>query len=102
MAGDPGYVGKDLARYAQLTPAAVSAATAQWLRKDSRVVVQAKPGEQVLAPEVATPPPPSKAAQGEREALNAPEPWRNKPPGAAKAKPLSAAGRARASRWPMA
>jgi zinc protease len=89
MAGDPGYVGQDLARYAELTPAAVSAATAQWLQRDSRVVVLAKPGEQVLAPEVATPPMPSKAAQGEREALNAPEAWRNKPPGAARAKALS-------------
>ncbi len=89
MAGDPGYVGQDLARYGQLTPAAVSAATAQWLRKDRRVVVLAKPGEQVLAPEVATPAAPTKTAKGEREALNALEAWRNKPPGAAKAKALS-------------
>ncbi|MBW8844106.1 MAG: insulinase family protein [Burkholderiales bacterium] len=88
MAGDPGFVGKDLARYRQTTPAAVSATVAQWLKKDSRVVVQAKPGEQVLAPEVATPPAPTKAAKGERESLNATEAWRNKAPGAAKAKPL--------------
>jgi zinc protease len=32
---------------------------------------------------------PTRAAQGERESLNAPEPWRNKAPGAGKAKPLS-------------
>ncbi|MFG6433491.1 M16 family metallopeptidase [Roseateles sp. LYH14W] len=89
MAGDPGFVGKDLARYAQLTPAAVSAAVAQWLAKERRVVVQALPGEQVLPPEVPTPPMPTKAAKGERESLNAPEPWRNKPPAAAKAKPLT-------------
>ncbi|MBI3346845.1 MAG: insulinase family protein [Burkholderiales bacterium] len=87
--GDPGYVGADLARYGQLTPAAVSATVAQWLKKDSRVVVLAQPGEQVLAPEVATPPAPTKASKGEREALNAPEAWRTKPPGAGKAKALT-------------
>ena len=89
MAGDPGFVGQDLARYAQLTPASVSATVAQFLKKDRRVVVQAKPGEQVLAPEVPTPPMPTKAGKGEREALNAAEAWRNKPPAAAKAKPLT-------------
>jgi len=89
MAGDPGFVGKDLARYGQLTPEAVSAAVAQWLGKERRVVVQALPGEQVLPPEVPTPPMPTQAAKGERKALNAPEPWRNKPPGSAKAKPLT-------------
>lgn len=89
MAGDPGYAGKDLARYAQLTPAGVSATVAKWLQKDHRVVVQAQPGAQVLPPEVPTPPAPTKAAQGERESLNALEAWRNKAPGAAKAKPLT-------------
>jgi zinc protease len=89
MAGDPGFLGQDLARYVKLTPAAVSATVAQFLKKDSRVVVLAKPGEQVLAPEVATPPAPTKAAKGEREAMNAPEAWRAKPPGAAKAKALT-------------
>ena len=89
MAGDPGFVGKDLARYRQTTPAAVSATVAQWLQKDRRVVVQAKPGEQVLPPEVPTPPMPTQAAKGERESLNGAEAWRAKPPGAAKAKALS-------------
>ncbi|KQY86212.1 pitrilysin family protein [Pelomonas sp. Root1444] len=89
MAGDPDFVGRDLARYRQTTPVAVSATVARWLKRDARVVVQAKPGEQVLAAEVATPPMPTKAAKGERESLNAPEPWRNKPPGAAKAGTLS-------------
>lgn len=89
MAGDPGFVGKDLARYRSLAPAAVSATVAQWLKKDRRVVVLAEPGTQVLAPEVATPPAPTKAGKGEREALNAAEPWRAKPPGAAQAKALT-------------
>lgn len=89
MAGDPGYLGQDLARYAALSPAAVSAAVAHWLGKNRRVALQALPGEQVLAPEVPTPPMPTKAAKGEREAMNAAEPWRNKPPAAGKAKPLA-------------
>jgi zinc protease len=89
MAGDPGFVGKDLARYRQATPAAVSATVAKWLQRDARVVVHAKPGEQVLPPEVPTPPMPTQAAKGERESLNAAEAWRAKPPGAAQAKALS-------------
>ncbi|MCF8206834.1 MAG: insulinase family protein [Methylotenera sp.] len=89
MAGDPGFVGRDLARYAATTPAAVSATVARWLAKDRRVVVQAVPGEPVLPPEVPTPPLPTQAAKGEREAINAAEPWRNKPPAAGPAKPLT-------------
>ncbi|PTT86290.1 peptidase M16, partial [Pelomonas sp. HMWF004] len=88
MAGDPGFIGQDLARYRQLTPAAVSATVAKWLQKDGRVVVQAQPGEPVLAPEVPTPPLPNKAAKGERESLNAAEAWRSKPPRPGPARPL--------------
>ncbi|MBV8037448.1 pitrilysin family protein [Roseateles sp.] len=88
MAGDPGFVGQDLARYRTMAPAAVSATVAQWLQKDRRVVVQARPGEQVLPPEVPTPPVPARAAKGERESLNATESWRDKPPAAASPKPL--------------
>ncbi|MCE4557416.1 M16 family metallopeptidase [Roseateles cellulosilyticus] len=89
MADDPGFVGQDLARYAKLKPADVSATVAQWLQKDRRVAVIAKPGEQVLPPEVPTPPAPTQVGKGEREALNAAEPWRAKPPAAAKAKALA-------------
>ncbi|CAM3936158.1 M16 family metallopeptidase [Roseateles saccharophilus] len=89
MAGDPGYAGRDLARYAQATPASVSATVAKWLQKAHRVVVLAQPGEQVLPPEVPTPPMPTKAGKGERESLNALEAWRSKAPGAGKAKPLT-------------
>jgi zinc protease len=92
MAGDPGFVGKDLARYAATTPAEVSATVARWLKKDHRVVVVAQPGEQVLPPEVPTPKMPTKVAKGERESLNAAETWRNKPPTAARAKPLALPG----------
>jgi zinc protease len=89
MAGDPGFVGKDLSRYAALTPDSVSATVAQWLKRDARVVVQAVPGEPVLAPEVDTPPLPARAAKGERESLNGFEPWRLKPPAASAPQPLA-------------
>lgn len=92
MAGDPGFVGKDLARYAAATPASVSATVARWLQKERGVVVVAQPGEQVLAPEVPTPPIPTQAAnalKGERESLNAAEAWRSKPPAAARPQPLT-------------
>ncbi|PZP33791.1 MAG: peptidase M16 [Roseateles depolymerans] len=89
MAGDPGFVGQDLTRYRSVTPAAVSATVARWLGKQARVVVLARPGEQVLPPDVPTPPLPTQAAKGERESLNAAEPWRNKAPAAARAKPLT-------------
>jgi zinc protease len=92
MAGDPGFVGKDLARYRQATPAAVSATVATWLQRDARVVVHAQPGEQMLPPEVPTPPMPTKAARGERESVNVAEAWRARPPGAAQAKALSLPG----------
>jgi zinc protease len=88
MAGDPNFVGKDLARYQAVTPESVRNAVATWLRKQARVVVLATPGPKVLAPEVPTPPMPSAAAKGEREALNADEPWRNKQPRPGQAQPL--------------
>ncbi|MFG6467499.1 M16 family metallopeptidase [Roseateles sp. BYS87W] len=89
MAGDPGYAGADLARYAAVTPASVSATVARWLRPDHRVVVQALPGEPVLPPEVPTPPAPTRAAKGERESLNAAEAWRRQPPRPGRAAPLT-------------
>lgn len=92
MAGDPDFVGRDLARYQAVTPESVRAAVAQWLGKQARVVVQATPGPQVLAVEVPTPPmpKPSSAALSSAElaSLNAPEAWRLKQPNAGPAKAL--------------
>ena len=87
--GDPGYIGKDLARYQAVTPASISAVVAAQLRKQARVVAYATPGPKVLAPEVPTPPAPKVAGAGERESLNADEAWRNTQPAAGKAAPLS-------------
>ncbi len=89
QAGDPNYIGKDLARYQAVTPEKVRDVVAQQLKKNARVVVQATPGEQKLAPEVPTPPVPQKAARGERESMNADAAWRRTQPKAGKAKPLS-------------
>ncbi|BDG09615.1 M16 family metallopeptidase [Anaeromyxobacter paludicola] len=41
--GDPGYFGKDLARYRKLTPEDLRAAAATYLRKDARVVLTVTP-----------------------------------------------------------
>ena len=91
MAGDPNYIGKDLARYQAVTPASISAAVAKYLRKDARVVVLAQPGAQVLAAEVPTPLMPKEAAagKGDGEALNADAAWRNKQPKPTAARALS-------------
>jgi zinc protease len=80
MAGDPDFVGRDLARYQSVTPESVRAAVAGLLRKDARAVVYATPGAQVLAAEIPTPPAPKAAGKGEREALNADEAWRKRQP----------------------
>ncbi len=85
-AGDPDFVGKDLARYRAVTPQAVSDAVARYLRKNARVVVNTVPGEQKLAPEVATPPMPTKVVKG--DAMNADEAWRKVRPASGKATPL--------------
>jgi len=89
MAGDPDFIGKDLARYQAVTPETVRAAAAQYLGKNARVVVQATPGPKVLAAEVPTPPAPAAAAKGEREALNADQAWRKQQPRPTKALALS-------------
>ncbi|MBB4842900.1 zinc protease [Paucibacter oligotrophus] len=93
MAGDPGFVGQDLARYRAVTPESVRAAVIKYLGKQKRVVVQATPGDKVLAAEVPTPPMPTGKAPAlsaaERAQLNPNEPWRNKQPKAGKALALS-------------
>jgi len=77
--GDPGYLGKDLARYRAITPEQVRRAVATYLSKNSRVVLHTIPGEKKLAPD----PPATAAAPApgrETEAINRDEPWRRIPP----------------------
>ncbi|HYQ81035.1 MAG TPA: pitrilysin family protein [Anaeromyxobacteraceae bacterium] len=48
--GDPGYLGKDLARYLAVTPEQVSAAVRRWLRPEARVRLRVLPVEASAAP----------------------------------------------------
>src|SRR6476661_1202297 len=77
--GDPGYLPKDIARYAAVTTASVQRAVRAHLRKDARVVVFAVRGAKKLDPEPAATTPPRTRAT---ESINADEAWRSKPPAA--------------------
>ena len=80
--GDPGYLPKDIERYARATAADVKRAMQTYLSKNARVVVLAVRGEKKLDPD-----PPASAAIPVRgtDSINADEPWRNKAPKAAHA-----------------
>jgi zinc protease len=56
--GDPGYLERDLARFAATTAQGVRHAVAEHLRRDRRVVVHGIPGEKRLPPDPPTLPPP--------------------------------------------
>jgi zinc protease len=75
--GDPGYLPKDIARYAAVTPASVQRAVRSHLRKDARVVVFAVRGAKKLDPEPAAASPVRTRAT---ESINADEAWRRKAP----------------------
>jgi zinc protease len=78
---DPGYVNKDLARYAAVTAEGIKSVAADQLAKNKRVVVYAVPGEKVIPPAPPTPPaPPATASYPESK-----EAWRLTQPTAAAA-----------------
>ena len=78
--GTPDYLQKDIQRYRAVTPASVQTFASDQLKNSARVVVQAVPGEKVLGPQVATPPPgQAKAGEG-TESINVEEAWRNELP----------------------
>ena len=81
--GDPGYLAKDIERYARVTPADVQRAVREYLTKNARIVVLAVRGEKKLDPD---PPAPQSPAVKGTESINADEPWRNTPPKAAAAR----------------
>lgn len=78
--GDPGYLGKDLARYDQATPASIRKYAQEQLGKNARAVIYGVPGDKVIdnvpRREVAAGP----AASGTMPD----EAWRAKPPAAGK------------------
>jgi zinc protease len=86
--GDPGYLGRDIARYRNATTASVKSFAADQLKRTARVVVQGVPGKPDFGPEVPTPKAEKVAAGTGAEAVNADEPWRAQPPKPAPSKPL--------------
>jgi zinc protease len=88
LAGDPGFLPRDIARYRAIKPGDLTRLVKAQLGKSSRVVVEGRPGPQQLAPEVPTPPPPGEAGQSERESVNADEAWRAHRPKAGASRPL--------------
>ena len=81
--GDPGYLPKDIERYARITPRDVQKAVQDYLRKDSRVVVIAVRGDKKLDPD---PTVPKILAVKGTESINVDEAWRSKPPKAGPAR----------------
>ncbi len=75
--GDPGYLPKDIERYARVSAADVKRAISERLKSNARVVIFAVRGDKKLDPDPPAPPP--LAASG-TESINADEPWRNTPP----------------------
>ena len=74
---DPGYLPKDIERYARVTPADVQRVVRDHLRKDARLVVLAVRGDKKLDPD---PPAPKIASNPGTESINADERWRNATP----------------------
>ena len=73
---DPGYLGKDLARYDAVTASAVKEFAKGYLGHEKRVVIEVRPGEKELPPAPPTPPAPPVT---KNETVSA-EPWRTQQP----------------------
>ncbi|MFI5372255.1 MAG: insulinase family protein, partial [Candidatus Eisenbacteria bacterium] len=88
---DPGYLNKDMARYAAATPQAIRQFAHDHLARDKRVVIQVLPGAKVIPPGPPTPPAPKAAPS----TIVSKEPWRNEMPkgGVASAAALPSAAR---------
>jgi zinc protease len=85
---NPGYLGDDLQRYRDVTPASVKTFAQQQLAPTARVVVHAVQGQKNLGPSVATPKAPKVAAGTGAEAINADEAWRKDAPKPGQATPI--------------
>jgi zinc protease len=73
---DPGYLQKDLARYAAITPEGIRDFTRDQLAKSKRVVIDVTPGPKVVPPGPPTPPMP----KAKPSTIVSKEPWRNQKP----------------------
>jgi zinc protease len=85
---NPGYLGDDLQRYRDVSPATVKVFAQQQLAPTARVVVYAVQGEKNLGPVVPTPPAPKVAPGTGAEAVNADEPWRKDAPKPGQSTPI--------------
>jgi zinc protease len=85
---NPGYLGDDIQRYRNVTPATVKTFAQQQLAPAARVVIHAAPGSKKLAPDVPAPPAPKVAAGTGAEAVNADEAWRKDAPKPGQASPI--------------
>jgi zinc protease len=77
---NPGYLGDDIQRYRDVTPASVKTFAQQQLAPAARVVVHAVPGPKNLGPDVPTPPAQKVAPGTGAEAVNVDEAWRKDAP----------------------
>jgi zinc protease len=85
---NPGYLGDDIQRYRDVTPASVKAFAQQQLSPASRVVVHAVQGQKNLGAAVPTPPAPKVAPGTGAEAVNADEAWRKDAPKPGQSTPI--------------
>jgi zinc protease len=85
---NPDYIQQDFARYSTVTPAVVQTWVRDNLRKNTRAVVQAVPGEPQLGPQVPTPAPVKSAENEGVESVNVDEAWRANPPKGGSSKAL--------------
>jgi zinc protease len=76
--GDPGYLERDLQRYAEVNALDVRRFATDALSRDRRLVVRTEPGEKVLPPDPPALPEPGRTAP---ERPPSAEPWRNTVPG---------------------
>jgi len=84
--GNPGYFDEQINVYRGIEPQQVDQAIERYLKKDARVVIHGIPGEPELEADVPVPSIPVGTAGG--EAINADEPWRQRVPQPAIARPL--------------
>jgi zinc protease len=93
--GNPGYFNEDMARFAAVTPQAVTTFAQEQLGRNQRVVAHALPGDKMLTPD---PPAPEKPAATEEASVESAEPWRSEAP---KAGPAPTARLPRAKKFAL-
>jgi zinc protease len=87
--GDPGYLGKDIARLRRVTAADVQRVARSYLQTSARVLVAGVPGKPELGPDVPAQPLKPGAKQAAASGINRDEAWRRQPPKAGPAPAFS-------------